>query len=307
MTALVPEPPDPEELIARAQQRAQAAQERIEQSLLAAHPAWGPTEEWELGYGNPAVEDVVETMEHFGDATPQAGEQLFGNLLRIGPYEAMPFADMGTAQEYYARGAEEFLENLSPRNLSDVAAREAFDARFGGQNFDDPSVRTDTENVGLVSSAVTREPAPITYSPTSSLNPARPRTVAAGYDRARRVLTVVFRDGTLYNYYGVGGNEWLAFVKSHSKGRYILRYLDAHVRGYADMTSVPQIHRDLMYKAARTAQVKQRGYTGAQTQGGRIRQEQRYSKEYPGAKRYTFRTERGRKRYLAAQAKAKQR
>jgi hypothetical protein len=295
VTAPFPEPPDPEELIARAQERAREAQERIEQHLLAAHEAWGPTTEWELGFGNPDVEDVVETLEHFGDATPQQGEKLFGSLLRIGPYEAMPYDDLGSAEEFHLRRSEEHLENLSPQNLGQAAARVAFDPRYGGQSFDDPLVRKDPENRGLVSSAVTRDPAPISYSPTSSLNPSRPRTVAAGYDVERRVLTVVFRDGTLYNYYGVGRNEWNGFVKNHSKGRFIKKYLDNKVRGYADMTSVPQVHRDLMYKAARTSQVFQKGYTGKQTRIGRIRQEQRYSKANPGAKRYT--SMRGNKTY----------
>lgn len=288
MTAQFPDPPDPEELLERAQTRARQAQEDIEQHLLAAHPAWGPTEEWGAGYGNPEVEDVVEAIEHFGDATPQAGEQLFGSLLSIPPYEAMPMEDMGSAEEYYQRGASQYLRGMNPSNLSEAAAQAAFDSRFGGQSFDDPGVRTDAANAGLVSSAVTREPAPITYSPTSSIYPPRPRTVAAGYDTSRRVLTVVFRDGTLYNYYGVGRNEWNNFVKAHSKGRYILRHLDAKVRGYADMTSVPQVHRDLMYKAARTSQVKQRGYTGKQTRTGRESAQRRYIKQYPGAKRYVI-------------------
>lgn len=55
--------------------------------------------------------------------------------------------------------------------------------------------------------------------PTSSTNYARPRTVAAGYDEDNQVMTVVFRDGTFYNYYQVSPTEWEAFHASYSKGR----------------------------------------------------------------------------------------
>lgn len=55
--------------------------------------------------------------------------------------------------------------------------------------------------------------------PTSSTNYQRPRTVAAGYDADRKVMTVVFRDGTFYNYYEVTPSEWSAFYASYSKGK----------------------------------------------------------------------------------------
>lgn len=55
--------------------------------------------------------------------------------------------------------------------------------------------------------------------PTSSTNYSRPRTVAAAYDPSRQTMTVVFRDGTFYNYYTVTQDEWIAFRASYSKGR----------------------------------------------------------------------------------------
>ena len=61
----------------------------------------------------------------------------------------------------------------------------------------------------------------LTLKPTSTTNPARPRTVAAGYDRKLFVLTVVFPDGTWYNYYDVPENMWQEFKNSESKGRYM--------------------------------------------------------------------------------------
>lgn len=116
-------------------------------------------------------------------------------------------------------------------------------------------------------------PAPITEVPTSSINPEWPRTVAAGYDRNRQCLTVVFRDGTYYNYYGVTAGQWSNFQRARSKGRFIKTYLDALPRGAADITQIPTDHRDAMYQAARTGQIQREGVTGKQSpnskRGGR--------------------------------------
>jgi len=100
----------------------------------------------------------------------------------------------------------------------------------------------------------TNVPAPISLVPTSSINPERPRTVAAGYDRVREVLTVVFRDGTFYNYYEVSQQEWAAFKARKSKGRFILNYLDDKPRGVAAMSQVPYYAREALYRIARTGQ-----------------------------------------------------
>ena len=56
---------------------------------------------------------------------------------------------------------------------------------------------------------------------TSTTDPERPRTTAAGYDRAMEVLTVVFRDGTWWNYYGVDEDMWNSFVAAPSKGIFL--------------------------------------------------------------------------------------
>lgn len=58
----------------------------------------------------------------------------------------------------------------------------------------------------------------LTDIPTSSTDYSRPRTVAAGYDPATQTMTVVFRDGTFYNYYEVTQGEWINFSTSFSKG-----------------------------------------------------------------------------------------
>ena len=69
-------------------------------------------------------------------------------------------------------------------------------------------------------------PARISVYVTSTTNPNRPRTIRAGYDFKRMVMTVVFFDGTWWNYYGVERAEWQGFKESPSKGRWL------HQNGY---------------------------------------------------------------------------
>jgi hypothetical protein len=66
------------------------------------------------------------------------------------------------------------------------------------------------------------------YRPTPSINPPRPRTLAAGYDKDTQVLRVRFRDGVGYEYYDVSPREAAAFKRVKSPGRYINRVLNHH-------------------------------------------------------------------------------
>lgn len=109
-------------------------------------------------------------------------------------------------------------------------------------------------------SGAAKDPAPITLVPTSTTNPERPRTVAAGYDKARKTITVIFRDGTWYNYYQCDGNLWNRFKSARSKGRYILAYLDPKPRGYANVAQMPSAGRELLYKITRTHQIQMEGF-----------------------------------------------
>jgi len=102
-------------------------------------------------------------------------------------------------------------------------------------------------------------PAKLTVVPTTTSNPDRPRTVAAGYDKSREVITVVFRDGTFYNYYQVSPREWQDFKARVSKGRYIYKFLDFKPRGPADLSTVPSYARNTLYRLARGVQVKKYG------------------------------------------------
>ena len=115
-------------------------------------------------------------------------------------------------------------------------------------------------------------PAPLSVVPTSTSNPERPRTVAAGYDKSREVITVVFRDGTFYNYYEVSPVQWQAFKARISKGQYIYQELDYHPRGPANVNSIPSYARQSLYKLTRALQLKNQGksaYSGAKRQNTR--------------------------------------
>jgi len=108
-------------------------------------------------------------------------------------------------------------------------------------------------------------PADLTLVPTSTTNPARPRTVAAGYDEYEEKLTVVFRDGTFYNYYEVSGSEWAAFKANRSKGAVIYRMLDFKPRGPADVSTLGAKAQQAFYRYSRGAQIHMKGKGAGQT------------------------------------------
>jgi len=111
--------------------------------------------------------------------------------------------------------------------------------------------------------------------PTSSTNYSRPRTVAAAWkpdEKGGKVgtMTVVFRDGTFYNYYQVTEGEWEGFHASFSKGRPWLNRRSnsgkpgaqavdglfiSKPRGPADPESIPAEIREQLYRVSRTQQI----------------------------------------------------
>lgn len=118
----------------------------------------------------------------------------------------------------------------------------------------DPTTGAEFNNYGATPDAVDESAAPLTVVPTSTTNPERPRTVAAGYDKSEQKITVVFRDGTFYNYYQVSPSEWQAFKARVSKGRYIYSYLDSKPRGPADIAGISATARKAFYRIARGSQ-----------------------------------------------------
>lgn len=75
---------------------------------------------------------------------------------------------------------------------------------------------------------------PLTFQ-TRTINPPRPRTVAAGYDPATQTLRIKFRPGAsmqspggaVYDYYDVTPKEWDAVERTISTGRLINNQLTA--------------------------------------------------------------------------------
>lgn len=142
-----------------------------------------------------------------------------------------------------------------------------------------PKVKSwDIDNLdeeSFANQGVYRAPSELTEIPTSSTNASRPRTLAAGwraYAETRRLdadlrlgtLTVMFRDGTLYNYYDVPYTMWSSFKGSLSKGPYV-NYknknqgsdgpLLAFPRGPATLADVPASVVDNIMLLAREAQL----------------------------------------------------
>lgn len=74
--------------------------------------------------------------------------------------------------------------------------------------------------------------------PTATTNPARPRTLQAGYyrdrDESTGVLRVRFRDGTPWEYHDVPPNVWRNFRRVKSPGRFINRVLNNYPYGRGD-------------------------------------------------------------------------
>lgn len=91
--------------------------------------------------------------------------------------------------------------------------------------------------------------APLT-SVTSSVNVERPRTVRAGYDSKNFILTVQFRDLTVYNYYDVSPGEWIDFNLSASKNDYIKAVLDFKDHGQASISTRSQAVQNTLGKHA---------------------------------------------------------
>lgn len=66
------------------------------------------------------------------------------------------------------------------------------------------------------------------YQPTPTINPGRPRTLAAGYDEKSMTLRIRFREGEVYTYYRVPPSVWYKFQRAQSPGRYINSTLNGY-------------------------------------------------------------------------------
>jgi hypothetical protein len=66
---------------------------------------------------------------------------------------------------------------------------------------------------------------PYSISPSSTSNPARPRTRALGYNPDTQTLRVQFRDGEVYDYDGVTPEQWEGISHAWSPGKWMYRNL----------------------------------------------------------------------------------
>jgi hypothetical protein len=117
-----------------------------------------------------------------------------------------------------------------PRKRAQIPS---IDVLLGGYNIGQPSstsnLPTLDEYLFNPSSKVKKEEVASKYEvisalnlrTTTSSNPKKPRTLKAGYDYKTETLTVVFRDGTWWNYYDVPPYIWEGFVLAPSKGPYL--------------------------------------------------------------------------------------
>jgi hypothetical protein len=117
-------------------------------------------------------------------------------------------------------------------------------------------------------------PTTLKITSTSTSNPAKPRTLAAGYNPGTKVMTVVFRDGTWWNYYDVPEDIWEGFRQAESKGKYLQSSgLDGwDSMGPADFGGFSDTQREMLNSVANRASSFQRQTDGAQeenTQMGR--------------------------------------
>lgn len=57
--------------------------------------------------------------------------------------------------------------------------------------------------------------------PSNTSNEQRPRTVALGYDPGNQIVRITFREGAVYEYYGVPPQVYAELAASDSPGRFI--------------------------------------------------------------------------------------
>jgi len=171
----------------------------------------------------------------------------------------------------YAHDATTSFAPIDQASLGRYAPKYEEDYRDRTRTFTDAAGITYEEDY-----AAPEAPARLTDLPTSSTNVNKPRTVAAGYDAKRQVMTVVFRDGTVYNYYDVTTDQWIGFHNSISKGRPWLNKFGPntpgefihHRQGPADMSNVDPRDAQEIYAVVATAQTRYKTKRFYKTQSG---------------------------------------
>lgn len=214
---------------------------------------------------------------------------------RDDPYYVLDLADFGKDKSFGGRlsgrqPGSRFQESIQSGDTpyGDAITADLPSVTSGGMvvsaskaDFDSISIYDDEDPVDVDPSI----PAAITQVPTSTINPSRPRTVAAGYNAKSNIMTVIFRDGTWWNYSSVSALEWANFKSSYSKGRFLIAhgFQDGNREGGvgipADVGAIDAQEREILAIRARAVQVHSGGIQKGQTLAGQRRALKR-SKQY---------------------------
>lgn len=200
--------------------------------------------------------EVIDTLKH-GDGdddqlyldqrvSTATGVNPFTRIGRITTGKMRDFITLYDISDYYYEGQVTHYQHTGSQPRVEAATSK-----------DDPNyVETSPAPLSEVPTATSA------YSPGAS-KPGQPRTVGAGFiidqgaDKGK--LTVVFRDGTYYNYYDVPYTTWETFKSLPSKGPFIKSVLDGFQRGPAtDVNMDPDIRQEL-YKILKTSQQMAKG------------------------------------------------
>lgn len=204
------------------------------------------------GAGDPYVDPSKNIFE--GMHAPTTGGPRTVNSVQKSIYDNESGQYLATPRSYDKSN----LPGYDPKTGSASTIVERSSDRYWEEYDDDSDDYSPIEAPGT--------PAPLTDVPTSTTNYRRPRTVAAGWtvdptaDQPNEgTLTVVFRDGTVYNFYAVPRSVWLKFHASVSKGRSFLKpktgTLAQYNQGPADLSKLDPRVRTLVYRVARTQQL----------------------------------------------------
>jgi len=168
--------------------------------------------------------------------------------------------------KYFPNPEGNIWNNLSdyPMNPGDMSEAMLSITRYAMAEAQNASI-FDSANFMTLGPAEFRQDDEDTEIPTSTENPQRPRTLAAAYSGEQMKLTVVFFDGTLYNYFGVSNEEWKSFKSSTSKGKYIKSNLDSKPRGPADMAGISDDVQKVLQRISRYAQIANAKKSGFQS------------------------------------------
>jgi hypothetical protein len=206
-------------------------------------------------------------------------------------------------QQSWEYGGQEINENIVLSDASKEAYGRDIYLQYLDPSFSNKKYLFQEEGQGVVEGNYdgVQTPAVGEYDiPTSTSNFKRPRTLAAGYDRNEGTVTVVFRDGTFYNYYGISPGTWSTFKESYSKGPLLnggnterkkagtqdgLLLRECTARGEADLSQMGEEAKNFFVTVARSAQIslrksrasnlrKSQGFTtlGSQSKSGAQRE-----------------------------------